>query len=119
MSRNNEERFGVHTPDLDSSIVPPMVNNSANNMQNGADPTTAPLSFSVPTEIVTIPSQGKYYPEGHALHGVEEVEIRHMTAKDEDTLNSKSLLKKGTAIDVLLQSMIVDKNIKVKKLTEK
>ena len=39
-----------------------------------------------------------------------------MTAKDEDMLTSQSLLKKGLAIDRLLQNVIVDKSIKVGEL---
>jgi len=33
------------------------------------------FSFAVPTEFVELPSKGKYYPEGHPLHMVKEVEI--------------------------------------------
>tara|TARA_Y100000593_G_scaffold83817_1_gene158266 strand:- start:1840 stop:2664 length:825 start_codon:yes stop_codon:yes gene_type:complete len=94
-----------------------MVDNSDTNFQNGfVDASTGPLSYSVPTEIITIPSLGRYYPEGHPLCGIEEIEIRHMTAKDEDVLNSRTLLKKGIAVDRLLQGVIVDKRIKLDSL---
>ena len=72
-----------------------------------------PLQFVTPTEFVELPSAGRFYPEGHALHGAETIEIRHMTAKDEDILTSRSLLKKGVAIDRLLRNVIVDRSIKV------
>ena len=86
-----------------------------------ADPTPAVpevdnkqmLDFSTPTEIVDLPSKGKFYSEAHPLHNKESVEIRYMTAKDEDILTSPSLLKKGLAIDRLLQNVIVDKRINV------
>jgi len=42
---------------------------------------------------------------------VESVEIRHMTAKEEDILSSKTLLKQGVAIDRFLESVLVDKRI--------
>ena len=71
------------------------------------------LSFVVPTEIVDLPSKGLVYPEGHILHGIESIEIRHMTAKEEDTLTSRTLLKKGVAIDKMLNDIIMNKNIKV------
>ena len=117
MSRNNEDRFGAHAPGADPNIVPQLVNNSVDSFQGGAaDPASAPLSFTVPTEIITLPSGGKHYPEEHPLHGKNEIEIRHMTAKDEDVLNSKALLKKGIAIDRLLQGVIVNKRIKVDSL---
>ena len=78
--------------------------------------TEQPLQFVTPTEFVELPSAGSFYPEGHPLHGVETIEIRHMTAKDEDILTSRSLLKKGVAIDRLLQNVIVDRSIKVSDL---
>ena len=74
------------------------------------------MSFVTPTEFVELPSQGRFYAEGHPLHGEETIEIKYMTAKEEDILTSKSLLKKGIAIDRLLQSLIVDKRIKVSEL---
>jgi hypothetical protein len=81
--------------------------------QAGPEPTAAPLSFSTPTEFVDLPSRGELYPEGHPLHKKEFIEIRYMTAKDEDILASRNLLKKGVAVDRLLQNVIVDKNLKV------
>jgi hypothetical protein len=71
------------------------------------------FSFVTPTEFVDLPSQGRFYPEGHPLHGVDSLEIRHMTAKEEDILTSETLLRKGVAIDRLLQSVMMDKDIKV------
>ena len=53
------------------------------------------FSFVVPTEFVELPSQGRFYPEGHPLHGEDSIEIRQMTAKEEDMLTSRTLLKKG------------------------
>tara|TARA_R110001592_G_scaffold129430_2_gene341950 strand:- start:18 stop:857 length:840 start_codon:yes stop_codon:yes gene_type:complete len=71
-----------------------------------------PLSFVAPTEFVELPSGGEGYPDTHSLHGQETIEIRYMTAKDEDILTSQTLLKKGIAIDRLLESIIIDKTIK-------
>jgi hypothetical protein len=62
-------------------------------------PSGGGLSFVVPTEFVDLPSLGRYYPEGHPLHGEETIEIRQMTAKEEDILTSTTLLKKGIALD--------------------
>ena len=75
------------------------------------DTTSQPLSFSVPTEHVELPSAGKYYPENHPLHNAETIEIKYMTAKEEDILTSPSLLKKGLTIERLLRSIILDKKI--------
>tara|TARA_B100001123_G_scaffold291428_1_gene324878 strand:+ start:954 stop:1811 length:858 start_codon:yes stop_codon:yes gene_type:complete len=74
------------------------------------------LSFAVPTEFVELPSGGRYYPEGHPLHLQDTIEIKFMTAKEEDILNSPALLKQGVAIDRLLQSIILDKNVRVSDL---
>jgi hypothetical protein len=99
-SRNNQQRLG-NTDASDAS------SQTENNNQ---------LSFSVPTEFVDLPSKGIYYPEDHPLHGVDSVEIKHMTAKEEDILASESLIRKGVAIDRMLQSLLIDNNLKVKDL---
>ena len=74
------------------------------------------LDFSVPTELVDLPSKGIHYPEGSYLRGKESIEIKFMTAKDEDILTSPTLLKKGLAIDRFLRNVIIDKKVNVKSL---
>tara|TARA_A100001515_G_scaffold72628_1_gene57801 strand:+ start:138 stop:1001 length:864 start_codon:yes stop_codon:yes gene_type:complete len=76
---------------------------------------SAPTQFnwSVPTEFVEIPSKGKFYPNGHPLHNLDTIEIKYMTAKEEDILSDRSLLKKGIAVDRALQNLIVNKAIKI------
>ena len=69
------------------------------------------FSFVVPTEFVELPSQGKFYPQGHPLHGQDSIEIRQMTAKEEDMLTSRTLLKKGVALDRVIANLIVNKGI--------
>jgi hypothetical protein len=69
------------------------------------------FSFVVPTEFIELPSQGKFYDEDHPLHNEESIEIRHMTAKEEDLLTSRTLLKKGIAIERLLKNIIVNRSI--------
>ena len=103
MSRNNEDRLGAPSQPGD---FPPA---AASAPEPKAD---QPFSFVTPTEFVDLPSRGQYYSEGHPLNGQDSVEIRYMTAKDEDILTSQSLLKKGLALDRLLQSVIVDKAVK-------
>jgi len=72
---------------------------------------TGGFSFVVPTEFVELPSQGRFYPQGHPLHGQDSIEIRQMTAKEEDMLTSRTLLKKGVALDRVISSLIVNKAI--------
>ncbi len=61
-----------------------------------------------PTEMVDIPSKGKLYPKEHPLSS-GKVEMRYMTAKEEDIITSRTLIQKGIAFDRLLESLIVDK----------
>ena len=100
MSRNKDRLGGVQQPDTNP---PPQT------MQSQAD--MGGFSFVVPTEFVELPSQGKFYPEGHPLHGAESLEIKQMTAKEEDMLTSRTLLRKGVALDRVISNLIVDKRI--------
>jgi len=59
-----------------------------------------------PTEIIDLPSQGKLYAEGSAL-STGKVEMKYMTAKEEDILSSSNLIKQGVVLDRLFQSLIV------------
>ena len=59
-----------------------------------------------PTEIVDLPSKGLLYPEGHPLRS-GKVEMKYMTAKEEDILTSQNLIQKGVVIDLLLQSLLI------------
>mgnify|MGYP005820076349 CR=1 FL=1 len=107
MVRSNRDRIPapaeeVTEPTGESDVAPPPVDDVMN-----------PLHFIVPTEVVDLPSKGRFYPEGHPLHNCETIELKHMTAKEEDILTSTTLLKKGLALDKMLQSIIVDKKIKV------
>ena len=95
-ARSNEDRLGA------PEVVPSGPDSSA----------PAPLKFITPTEFVELPSEGLYYPPGHSLHNQKVVEIKHMTTKEEDILTSAALLKSGLAIERMLESIIVNKNIK-------
>jgi len=64
--------------------------------------------FTLPTEMVDLPSQGKLYPEGHPL-AEGKIEMKYMTAKEEDILSNQSYIQNGTVIDKLLKSLIVTK----------
>tara|TARA_B100001063_G_C16718014_1_gene531909 strand:- start:575 stop:1315 length:741 start_codon:yes stop_codon:yes gene_type:complete len=68
--------------------------------------------YKFPTEMVELPSKGYFYMDGHPL-SKGKVEVKYMTAKEEDILTSQNLIQQGTVIDALLQALIVDKSIKV------
>ena len=63
-----------------------------------------------PTEIIDLPSKGYFYPEDNPLSS-GKIEMRYMTARDEDILTSTNLIQQGKALDKLLESLIVDKTI--------
>ena len=96
--KRNSERLAAPTPE-DTAATPATV--TPNDI----------FSFVTPTEFVDLPSQGRFYTGDSPLAGVETVEIRHMTAKEEDILTSESLLRKGLALDRMLQSLLTDKKL--------
>ena len=69
-------------------------------------------NYDFPTEIITLPSKGKVYPESNPLSS-GEVEIKYMTAKEEDILASQNLIKKGIVLDKLFESVVVSKDVNV------
>ncbi|MDB4378189.1 hypothetical protein N9Z41_00315 [bacterium] len=64
--------------------------------------------FKLPTEIVDLPSKGLLYPKDNLLSS-GQVEIKYMTAKEEDILTNQSYIQNGTVLDKLFQSLIVSK----------
>ena len=69
------------------------------------------FGLEIPVENVPLPSGGILYPPDHPLHMQETVQIRAMTAREEDILTSKALIKKGTVITELIRSCLIDKRI--------
>tara|TARA_Y100000310_G_scaffold341822_1_gene442299 strand:+ start:867 stop:1733 length:867 start_codon:yes stop_codon:yes gene_type:complete len=100
--RNNEKRLGMDSGPAHQSDAAP-VTQAAQQPQG--------LSFVVPTEFVELPSKGRFYVSGHPLHDQEVVEIRYMTAKEEDILTSSTLLRRGLALERLLSNILLDSAI--------
>ena len=98
MSRN-KNRTGAGLEPKRPDVSDPVIQN------------TNSLNFSTPTEHVDLPSRGRYYPEGYTLCNQDSIEIKYMTAKEEDILTSKNLLRKGLALERLLENVIIDKTI--------
>jgi len=65
-----------------------------------------PTKAKFPSEVIDLPSGGKLYPEGTPLRE-GKIEIKYMTAREEDILTSQNLIKKGVVIDKLLNSLIL------------
>jgi len=68
-----------------------------------------------PTEVVDLPSQGLLYPKDSPLSS-GQIEIKYMTAREEDILTSANLIKKGIVVEKLIEALIVDKSIKSNEL---
>lgn len=64
--------------------------------------------FKFPTEVIDLPSKGLVYPESSPL-SKGTIELKYMSAKEEDILTNQNFLEKGIVVDKLLQSMIVSK----------
>ena len=99
----NEDRLGVGLED----------DHHSKNSPSPPQQTQGIISFPAPTEFVDLPSGGEYYLEGHPLHGKEKIEIKMMTAKEEDILLNENYLRSGVVIDKLLNSVLVDRTIKL------
>jgi hypothetical protein len=64
--------------------------------------------FSLPTETVELPSKGLLYPKENPLSS-GTVEMKYMTAKEEDILSNQNYIRQGVVFDKLFKSMIVSK----------
>jgi len=64
--------------------------------------------FKFPTEVVELPSKGLIYPKDNPLSS-GKVEMKYMTAKEEDILTNTNYITKGIVLDKLLESLIISK----------
>jgi len=85
-------------------------------------PATAPKSAFItsdspekkkfPSEPIDLPSEGHFYPDTSPL-STGRVELKYMTAREEDILTSQNLIKKGTVLDELLKALILTEGVKL------
>ncbi len=68
--------------------------------------------FDFPTGVIDLPSKGKLYPESNPLFK-GSVEIKYMTAKEEDILASQNLIRKGVVLDKLFESVVVGEGVDI------
>ena len=102
MKRNNSSKIGDIQDNGSTPKDTPAADAAAGMMPNTG------ISYIAPTEHVTLPSHGVFYPSGHVLEGVDTLEIKQMTAKEEDILTNASYIKNGTVLDKLLNSLVVE-----------
>ena len=68
--------------------------------------------YGFPTEVLSLPSQGLLYPEDSPLRS-GKIDVKYMTAKEEDILTSTNLIEQGVVITKLLESVIADPKVKL------
>lgn len=74
------------------------------------------FGWEIPVETLPLPSQGMIYPHDSYLFGKDSIQVKAMTALEEDILTSKAYIKEGVVVEKLLESCIVDKNLNVNEL---
>ena len=68
--------------------------------------------YGFPTEVLSLPSQGLLYPEDSPLSS-GTIDVKYMTAKEEDILTSNNLIEQGVVITRLLESVIANPKVKL------
>lgn len=101
-----DEDYPIKKELSDEELKHQLINNSdPAEIYNHTDETKTGM---FPTEICDLPSKGLCYPENNPL-STGKIELKYMTAYEEDILTSQNLIQKGVMIDKLLQSLIVTK----------
>ena len=65
-----------------------------------------------PSEVIDLPSEGKLYPKDSPLRD-GKIELKYMTAKEEDILTSQNLITKGVVLDRLLDALILTPGVNI------
>jgi hypothetical protein len=63
------------------------------------------------SEPIDLPSKGLFYSEDSPLRS-GQIEVKYMTAKEEDILTSSNLIRKGIVLDKLMDSLIATKGVR-------
>jgi rubredoxin len=100
--RNNSERLGLENKNTEESLL-----------EVKAIAQTSDFSFIIPKHLVDLPSQGVFYPENHPLKQNPVVEIKEITAKEEDIIVNRDYAKENSTIDRLLQSVLISPKIPI------
>ena len=88
------------------------------NIQRGGTPVQtqpqqtqqAAATFDFPTQVISLPSEGRVYPESNPL-SKGTLEIKYMTAREEDILADRNLINKGIVLQKLLDSVVVQPGV--------
>ena len=101
----SDETISITRP---STIVggPPIAKQPSMSMPLNQTDIPQKVVSKFPTETIELPSRGHFYPDGHPLSN-GNLELKMMTAKEEDILTNQNLIRKGIVLDKLLESLIV------------
>jgi hypothetical protein len=77
----------------------------AKHAQTNTETNSTPES-KFPTEVIELPSRGILYPKGSEL-ATGKIEMKYMTAREEDILTNQSYIKQGIVLDKLFKALIV------------
>lgn len=69
------------------------------------------FGWEVPIESIPLPTRGVIYHPDSTLFNREVLQIKSMTAREEDILASPAFHKEGTSLTHLIQSCLIDKSI--------
>ena len=73
-------------------------------------------AYTIPTDLVDLPSRGKFYPPAHPLYDEECVEVRYMSTREEDILVNQKYIEKGIVLDKLIESILINTKVDVNSL---
>jgi hypothetical protein len=102
MSENNNQTIPLRRPVVN---VPDFVTKAQSDVPQ-------PKDNKYPTEVIPLPTKGWFYQENNPLAS-GTIEVKQMTAKEEDLLANQELIKKGKVLDKLIESLIVDKSVRI------
>jgi hypothetical protein len=83
--------------------------------QQHSTASTTAAHTSYPAETIELPSKGYFYDESSPL-SKGSVELKMMTAREEDILTNENFIKNGTVLDKLLESLIVTPGVRTQDL---
>lgn len=88
-----------------------MTENNPFNVSQREVPSVNSQDYNIPVDSISLPSKGLLYSSDHPLCNEASVEIRCMTAREEDLLTSAALVKNGTVLDKLMESCLLNKTV--------
>ena len=112
MENTNESNKIDDTSDVERRMKEAASQLGTNNSSTPNHQTDQVRQSEYPSELVDLPSRGWFYPTESPLSS-GSVEIKYMTAKEEDILTSQNLIKKGVVLDKLLEALIVTPGVKL------